>query len=107
MSVSRKFMRSLLQECMARVHNDPENTNSSNQKDLEMLRTAMIAELDAVNLYEQMASQADSEAVRRVLLSVAREEKVHIGEFETLLEELDTEAEEAEEEGEEEVSELL
>lgn len=101
--ISEKFIN----ECMSKIYNDPFDQNRSLQKDIEMLRTAIIAELDAANLYEQMAEQASTDAVRRVLLDIAREEKVHIGEFETLLEDLDTDHEEAEEEGEEEVRDMI
>lgn len=75
--------------------------------DLEILRLSMIAELDAVNLYERLAGIARDVNVKKVLLDVAREEKVHAGEFEMLLEKIDPEYEKAEEEGEEEVEELL
>lgn len=96
-----------INECMSKVYNDPFDQSRSLQKDIEMLRTAIIAELDAANLYEQMAAQASTDLVRRIMLDIAREEKVHIGEFEVLLEDLDTDHEEAEEEGEEEVMELI
>lgn len=74
--------------------------------DQQILRAAMIAELDAVNLYEQFATLAKSELAKKVLLDVAHEEKVHAGEFETVLEKLDPSYEEAEEEGEEEVEDM-
>jgi rubrerythrin len=41
--------------------------------------------LDAVNLYEQLAATTENEAIRSVLLDVAREEKTHVGEFQTIL----------------------
>jgi rubrerythrin len=53
--------------------------------DKEILRLAVIAELDAINLYEQMASMTESENLKKVLLEVAREEKTHVGEFQALL----------------------
>lgn len=63
------------------------------QKDLnkEILRAAIIAEMDAINLYEQMADLTDNDEVRRVLLDVAKEEKTHVGEFQALLLEQDEE----------------
>jgi len=51
----------------------------------EILRVGVIAELDAINLYEQMAACATSEKIKNVLLDIAREEKTHVGEFQTLL----------------------
>ncbi len=59
--------------------------------DKEILRAAIIAELDAINLYEQMAGLSMSEEIKKVLLDVAREEKTHVGEFQTLLLAVDAE----------------
>jgi len=53
--------------------------------DKEILRIGMIAELDAVSLYEQLASMTRNKTLKKVLLDVAREEKTHIGEFQSLL----------------------
>jgi rubrerythrin len=50
-----------------------------------------MAELDAINLYEQLAAQSDDENVKRVLLDVAREEKTHFGEFQEMLLKIDKE----------------
>jgi rubrerythrin len=75
--------------------------------DKEILRAAIIAELDAVNLYEQMAGMAKNEHVRKLLLNVAKEEKTHIGEFQTLLLLEDKEQAKELEKGREEVRELL
>jgi rubrerythrin len=75
--------------------------------DREILRAGMIAELDAINLYEQMAALAENEVIRRVLLEIAKEEKTHVGEFQTLLLKEDKEQKEELKEGEEEVGELL
>jgi len=75
--------------------------------DKEILRAGIIAELDAINLYEQMAAMTAREDIRKILLDIAREEKTHVGEFQTLLLELDKEQEKELEEGSEEVRELL
>jgi rubrerythrin len=73
----------------------------------EILRAGLIAEYDAVNLYEQMAELTDNEEIKKVLLDIAKEEKEHVGEFQTLLEKEDPELKGAIEEGKEEVEELL
>lgn len=57
----------------------------------EILRAAIIAELDAINFYEQMAALTDDKHIRAVLLDIAREEKTHVGEFQTMLLRFDTE----------------
>lgn len=59
--------------------------------DKEFMRLGMIAELDAVNLYEQMASLTDNENLKSVLLDVAREEMIHVAMFQTVLMDVDTE----------------
>jgi len=51
----------------------------------EILRLAIIAELDAINLYEQMAALTTDADIKKVLLDIAREEKTHVGEFQTML----------------------
>ncbi|RLE74371.1 MAG: rubrerythrin [Thermoprotei archaeon] len=71
----------------------------------EALRLAIIAELDAVNLYMQFAGACGDERVRRVFEDVAREEKTHVGEFLALLLELDPEQARELEEGMGEVGE--
>jgi len=48
---------------------------------MEIMRTAIIAELDAISLYEQLAAQTSDRDMKKVLLNVAREEKTHYGEF--------------------------
>lgn len=53
--------------------------------DKEILRAGIIAELDAINLYEQLAVMARKEEIRKTLLDIAREEKTHVGEFQALL----------------------
>lgn len=57
----------------------------------EILRAAIIAELDAINLYEQMAELASDSGLKRILLDVAREEKTHVGEFQAILLAFDSE----------------
>jgi rubrerythrin len=61
--------------------------------DAQMLRAAIVAELDAVNLYQQMAGRAKSKKVRMLLLDLAEEEQVHVGELQALLDSVsDTDA---------------
>ena len=74
--------------------------------DKAILRAGLIAELDAISLYEQMAVTAEDEMVRKVLLEIAREEKTHVGELLALLLEVDPEMAEELEEGKAEVAEL-
>jgi rubrerythrin len=75
--------------------------------DSEILRLGMIAELDAVSLYEQLAATAQDKNIKKVLLDIAAEEKTHAGEFLTLLLKKDPEQAKEMVKGEEEVNELL
>jgi rubrerythrin len=80
---------------------------SKEELDSEILRAAIIAELDAVNLYEQLASATKSSDLRKILLDVAKEEKTHVGEFQHLLLMHDKEQAEELEAGRKEVQEEL
>ncbi len=72
----------------------------------QAIRLAIIGELDAINLYEQLAEAVEDEAVRRVLLDIAEEEKVHVGELLEVLKRVDPEQAEALEKGAREAREL-
>jgi rubrerythrin len=74
--------------------------------DREILRAAIIAELDAINLYEQMAGMTRNVAIREIILDVAREEKTHVGEFQAILLMEDGEQEKELGKGKREVEEL-
>jgi len=87
----------------------PGNLDKLNPEDIdrEILRVGIIAELDAVNLYEQMAAKAQDPDIKKILLDVAKEEKTHVGEFQALLLARDKEQVEEMEEGKKEVEEEL
>jgi rubrerythrin len=85
---------------------DLKKTNKKNM-DNQVLRAGLIAELDAISLYEQMAAMTDKKDIKKVLLDIAEEEKEHVGEFLALLLKYDKEQEEELEEGKEEVEEIL
>ncbi len=74
--------------------------------DKQILRVGMIAELDAVSLYEQMAAMTQNENIKKVLFDIAKEEKTHLGEFQSLLLKEDKEQERELKEGKKEVGEL-
>jgi len=74
---------------------------------VEALRLAIIAELDAINLYLQLARSIDDEKLRRIFEDIAKEEKTHVGEFLALLKMLDVEQVKELEKGEKEVKELI
>jgi len=86
----------------------PINLEKMKKEDLdkEILRVGMIAELDAVNLYEQMAAMTENKNIKNLLLDIAKEEKTHLGEFQALLLKEDKEQKKELEEGKKEVDEL-
>ncbi len=73
--------------------------------DKEILRLGMIAELDAVSLYEQLAAKTKNKNIIKIILDIAKEEKTHIGEFQALLLKIDNEQVEELEKGKKEVEE--
>jgi rubrerythrin len=79
---------------------------SKDSTDKEILRAAMIAELDAISLYEQLAAMTQNKGLKTVLMDIAKEEKTHAGEFQALLLKLDPEQEKELVEGRKEVEEL-
>jgi rubrerythrin len=97
--------RSILNELLSKIPIDLDNVDPEDL-DKEILRASIISELDAINLYEQMANVTNNDKVAQVLLDVAKEEKTHVGEFQALLEELDTEHEDELESGKDEVENL-
>lgn len=72
----------------------------------EILRIGMIAELDAINLYEQLAAMTDRADIKKVFLDIAKEEKTHVGEFQELLLREDKEQVQELKHGKEEVKEI-
>jgi rubrerythrin len=99
--LQRKELKSLLSKI-------PINLEKIRKEDLnkEILRAAIIAELDAVNLYEQMAALTEDKHIKTILLDIAKEEKTHVGEFQALLLLNDNQQEKELAEGKKEVEEL-
>ena len=79
---------------------------SGTDLDKEILRVGIIAELDAISLYEQLAAMTKNSDLKKVLADIAKEEKTHVGEFEELLKRIDKEYTEEIEAGKKEVGEL-
>ncbi|MDG6243417.1 MAG: ferritin family protein [Methanolobus sp.] len=71
----------------------PIDVEKINPEDLdkEMMRIAIMAEFDAINMYEQMANLTDDNDLKTILLDIAREEKIHVAMFDTVLMEVDNE----------------
>ncbi len=87
----------------------PIDLSKLNKKNLEkqILRIGMLAELDAINLYEQLADMTENNNLKKLFLEIAKEEKTHLGEFEYLLLKLDQQQKHELDEGAKEVKELI
>jgi len=69
------------------------------------IRDAIIAELGAIKQYESLVDATDNEKVKKVLTSIANEERQHIGELQELLSVLLPDEEELLDNGREEAKE--
>ena len=83
------------------------NKLKKEEVDKEILRVGIIAELDAVSLYEQLAAETNNNKIKKILLDIAKEEKTHVGEFQALLLGLDKEQERELKNGKKEVDEKV
>lgn len=70
----------------------PKTTNKLHN-DLEMIRSATIAELDAISLYEAQIDNLNNEEAKKVIRHIMLEEKEHLAELQCLLMKLDKEQE--------------
>ncbi len=73
----------------------------------QAIRLAIIGELDAINLYLQLAEVISDGRIKEVLKDIAEEEKVHVGELLEVLKMIDEEQVKALAKGREEVKELV
>ncbi len=79
----------------------------SGERLCDALRLAIIAEVDAITLYRQIAEASTDKVIAEVFREVADEEKEHLGEFMYLLRRCDENLDEMMKQGEEEVKEHL
>ena len=61
----------------------------SKEEIVRAIRQDIIAELDAINLYQAHIDAIDDERVKKVLIHVRDDEKDHVGDFLALLKLLD------------------
>lgn len=78
----------------------------TNEELIRAIRLNIAAEHEAIHLYMAHAEATDHPLAREVLIDIANEERVHIGEFERLLEILTGDEEKWVAEGREEVDEM-
>lgn len=63
---------------------DPSQIDAADLEN-QLLRLGMTAELDAINLYEQLETLSKDPLIKKTFQSIAKQEKEHMGELETLL----------------------
>jgi len=66
------------------------------ETDVQMIRVAIIGELDAINFYLQAAERAVDEKTKELFMEIARDEKHHVAELYRRLKEMDEEQRKAE-----------
>lgn len=71
------------------------------------IRQTVIAELDAINMYTQLADSIENEDLKNLLKQVAKEEEVHVGEFEKALETISPDTTDNVADGKEEAGRIL
>lgn len=74
---------------------------------IRTIRFSIAAEFEAIQLYEQIAETTDNEQVKEIMLDIADEEKVHVGEFLHILKSVSPDDEKFYDEGEKEAKEHL
>ena len=95
-------MKKITNETMA-----PFPDGKTKDVDIQALRLSIISELDAISLYEKLAEIVQDKKIKKILLDVAKEEKTHVSEFETLLSMYDKEQSIENKNGKKEVSDKL
>jgi len=77
------------------------------QEIIRILRQDIATEHEAASLYEAHAEMIDDMRIKKVLLDIANEERVHVGEFQKLIKMLDDQEQGFLDDGEKEVEEIV
>ena len=83
------------------------NRNLTDKELVRAIRFTIAAEFEATQLYMQLAESTDNKLAVKVLMDVADEERVHVGEFLRLLNELAPDEEKFYAKGAKEVEEMI
>jgi rubrerythrin len=78
-----------------------------NNIDLRAIRLSIMAEYEAINLYERLSEVVKDKSVKKILLDIADEEKTHVGELRHFLKLKDMSHQSREEEGDKEAKEIV
>ena len=98
-------------QCHAIFHyfnEDSMKQNEMSQGDLlRAIRSAIMSEYEAIQLYTSLSDTIQDEIIKAVLIDITNEEKVHVGEFQALLRMLDPVESANYAEGDKEVSDII
>jgi rubrerythrin len=75
---------------------------SNEECDEIFLNTGIMAELEAINLYNTIAENTQNKKIKELMKHISDEERVHVGEFKTLLYRIQPKTLKLEKEGEKE-----
>jgi len=87
--------------------NLPDIDDGGELTDMQVLRLAIIAELDAISLYEKLSKRTHDQDIGDVLNSIIVEEKTHVGELDALLNVTDAQQAVEKSDGAAEVADIL
>jgi len=74
---------------------------------IRAIRFSIASEFEAIQLYEQLKESIDDECSKKVLEEISQDEKVHVGNFNYLLEKLSPEDKKYSDEGRIEAKEII
>lgn len=102
----RKSIKQIIQKFHESILTAATEIDTENPSDEQILRVSIASELSAINLYQALANSTDNSFLKELLLDITKEEKTHVGEFESLLIDIDSEQEKENVNGSDEVNKL-
>ena len=79
----------------------------SKEELIRAIRFSIASEFEAIQLYEQLRDSINDEACKKILEEVAQDERIHVGNFQYILNELSPDDKSATREGFEEAKEII
>jgi len=77
--------QSELSKSAQKLDNVKQTKNFNNREVVRAIRDALVAEEQAINEYELIVDSTKNKKIKEVLQDIANEEKVHVGELQSLL----------------------
>lgn len=99
-----KYLKKIANEDYVEIENNDDKFD--NREIARAIRDSLIMEEEATNAYEFYADKIENNKIKEVFQSIANEERVHVGEFQKLLEILLHDEEEMIDDGKKEVEDI-